>query len=120
VKRFVTASESKNKFRVAFLAAAVLSAASLAFYFSTGVHASARAAKAPTSAAMKSPAVNASTLSLPLFFEPNQGQTAPQVKFLAHGAGYGLFLTGDEAVLQLRRPSVKTRPSVSSVKDRSV
>ncbi len=38
---------------------------------------------------------------LPLRFEPNQGQTASQVKFLARGAGYGLFLTSDQAVLTL-------------------
>jgi len=38
---------------------------------------------------------------LPLMFEPNQGQTDPRVQFLARGGGYGLFLTGDEAVLSL-------------------
>ena len=47
-------------------------------------------------------ALSSTAMSLPLFFEPNQGQTAPQVKFLARGAGYGLFLTADEAVLELR------------------
>ena len=30
---------------------------------------------------------------LPLVFESNQGQSHPQVKFLTHGSGYGLFLT---------------------------
>src|SRR5580704_3011769 len=39
---------------------------------------------------------------LPLSFEPNQGQTDSRVKFLARGAGYGLFLTADQAVLTLR------------------
>lgn len=43
-----------------------------------------------------------SSVSLPLFFEPNLGQTDPQVKFLARGSGYGLFLTADEAVLELQ------------------
>lgn len=38
---------------------------------------------------------------LPLVFEANQGQTNPQVKYLAHGSNYGLFLTGQEAVLTL-------------------
>ena len=47
---------------------------------------------------------------LPLIFEPNQGQSDPQVKFLAPGSGYGLFLTTDEAVLALQ-PSVVGRPS---------
>ena len=39
---------------------------------------------------------------LPLSFEANQGQTDKQVKFLSRGRGYGLFLTGDEAVLELQ------------------
>ena len=117
VKGFATVSKS-NTFRAAFLAAAVVTAASFAFYFSSGVHASVRSAKATSSTAAKAPAVIANMASLPLFFEPNQGQTASQVKFLAHGAGYGLFLTDDEAVLQLRRPSARTRPSVARAKDR--
>ncbi|MGH9452878.1 MAG: hypothetical protein ACRD2O_02790, partial [Terriglobia bacterium] len=45
---------------------------------------------------------------LPLRFEANQGQTDAQVKFLARGSGYTLFLTGDEAVLSLREPSPPT------------
>ena len=39
--------------------------------------------------------------SLPLSFEPNVGQTDPQVQFLSRGQGYGLFLTANEAVLNL-------------------
>jgi len=42
---------------------------------------------------------------IPLSFEANQGQSAPQVKFLAHEPGYTLFLTGDEAVLALTNPT---------------
>jgi uncharacterized repeat protein (TIGR01451 family) len=37
--------------------------------------------------------------TLPLNFEPNQGQTDPSVKFLARGEGYTLFLTNAEAVI---------------------
>jgi Beta-propeller repeat len=40
---------------------------------------------------------------LPLSFEANQGQTDATVKFLSRGAGYTLFLTGDEAVLALKK-----------------
>jgi hypothetical protein len=40
---------------------------------------------------------------LPLSFEANQGQTDARVKFLSRGPGYTLFLTGDEAVLGLRK-----------------
>ena len=35
----------------------------------------------------------------PLHFEANQGQTDSEVKFLARGSGYTLFLTSTEAVL---------------------
>ena len=38
---------------------------------------------------------------LPLAFEPNQGQADPQVKYLARGNGYTLFVTPREAVLVL-------------------
>jgi hypothetical protein len=40
--------------------------------------------------------------NLPLIFEANRGQTAKQVKFLARGDGYALFLTSDGATLALR------------------
>ncbi|PYX54791.1 MAG: hypothetical protein DMG76_20370, partial [Acidobacteria bacterium] len=39
---------------------------------------------------------------LPLAFEANEGQTDPQVRFLSRGAGYSLFLTPTEAVLELQ------------------
>jgi YVTN family beta-propeller protein len=41
---------------------------------------------------------------LPLSFEANQGQADPQVRFIARGDSYTLFLTPTEAVLALRRP----------------
>ena len=49
---------------------------------------------------------------LPLVFEANQGQTDSRVKFLARGTGYGLFLTGDQAVLELRTPKKAANQSV--------
>lgn len=52
---------------------------------------------------------------LPLAFEPNQGQTDAQVRFLARGHGYSLFLTRDGAVL-----SVRPRSSRSSKDDGAV
>ena len=54
---------------------------------------------------------------LPLSFEANAGQTDSQVKFLSRGRGYGLFLTGDEAVLKLHKTSVVSGPlSVAKAK----
>jgi hypothetical protein len=40
---------------------------------------------------------------LPLSFEINQGQTHPRVKLISRGSGYSPFLTGNEAVLTLRK-----------------
>jgi len=45
---------------------------------------------------------------LPLQFEPNEGQTDKHVKFLTHGCGQTLFLTGSEAVLCLTRSTGKS------------
>jgi hypothetical protein len=93
--------------KAAFLAAAMLATTGVVFHFAAPVHAGRASGRQP--AVRKSLA--SESLSLPLFFEPNQGQTAPQVKFLAHGAGYGLFLTADEAVLHLQPSAVSTQHS---------
>ena len=106
--------------KAAFLAAAVLATAGVVFYLGTAVHAaktsgsesSEQASADSRSAAHKT--LPSTALSLPLFFEQNQGQTAPQVKFLARGADYGLFLTADEAVLQLQTSAVSTQHSAPS------
>ena len=42
--------------------------------------------------------------SLPLAFEPNEGQADPSVKFIARGPGYKLFLLKDEAALLIGGP----------------
>jgi len=42
---------------------------------------------------------------LPLSFEPNRGQSDPQVKFLSRAGDRTLWLTSDEAVLAVGRPS---------------
>ena len=42
---------------------------------------------------------------LPLSFEENVGQTAQEVRYVSHGAGYELFLTPQEAVLSLPEPA---------------
>lgn len=46
--------------------------------------------------------VNESVGKLPLAFEPNQGQTDPQVKYIARAKGYTTFLTADSAVLRMK------------------
>jgi hypothetical protein len=48
---------------------------------------------------------------LPLSFEANRGQTDQQVKFVARGSGYTLFLTHrGETVLALRKPAPQRDP----------
>jgi Abnormal spindle-like microcephaly-assoc'd, ASPM-SPD-2-Hydin/Beta-propeller repeat len=44
---------------------------------------------------------------IPLTFEENSGQTDAQVKFLARGAGYTVFLTDRDATLRLERRSAQ-------------
>jgi hypothetical protein len=46
---------------------------------------------------------------LPLSFEINKGQTDSRVRFLSRGSGYSLFLTGNEAVLALRKGSRQSK-----------
>ncbi len=57
---------------------------------------------------------------LPASFEANEGQTDRQVKFLARGSRYVLFLTRDEAVLSLTVAGGwhAQRPSVVSISSR--
>ncbi|MCO5971331.1 SBBP repeat-containing protein [Actinoallomurus soli] len=38
---------------------------------------------------------------LPLAFEPNRGQAAAGVRYLAHGPGFGVFVTADRTVVTL-------------------
>src|SRR5438309_2090984 len=50
---------------------------------------------------------------LPLHFEANRGQTHEDVRFLARGPGYSLFLTPTEAVLTLVKPESPARRPVA-------
>jgi hypothetical protein len=56
-----------------------------------------------TTAGTAQPRLVESYGKLPLSFEINKGQADSQVKFLSRGSGYSLFLTGNEAVLALRK-----------------
>jgi Beta-propeller repeat len=53
---------------------------------------------------------------LPISFELNHGQTAPQVKFLSRGNGYNLFLTSNEAVLAMSNEAVEGRSDVLKIR----
>jgi hypothetical protein len=47
------------------------------------------------------------TASLPLYFEPNQGQADSRVEFLARGTGLTSYLTSREAVLSVQGSPVR-------------
>ncbi len=68
----------------------------------------------PLSAAQKQDVTSAYG-TLPLAFEVNQGQTAAEVRYLAHGQSYQLFLTNQEAVLTLRQPATSGAKSSKGV-----
>lgn len=97
---------TKSWMNTALLVTVVLAMAGVAFWLAGTRHFATKAAHNQ---------ISASSLSLPLYFEPNQGQTDPQVKFLARGAGYGLFLTANEAVLDLQHPAAKGQPAGGNV-----
>jgi hypothetical protein len=57
--------------------------------------------------------LQASYAALPLAFEGNEGQTDPQVKYLARGNGYTLFLTPSDAVFAFRSKSAPDNDRVA-------
>jgi beta-propeller repeat-containing protein len=77
----------------------------LAIALGGGVDARASAIRSSDSSATKGgdgEAISARLASLPLRFEPNQGQFDPRVSFLARTPEYNLFLTRDGATLGFR------------------
>ena len=66
------------------------------------------------------PSASRQLAGAPLSFEPNLGQTAPEVRYLARGAGYTLFLTRDEAVLALSAEPAGRKGAASVAPRRSV
>jgi Beta-propeller repeat len=73
---------------------------------------------APTQALPKSAADWAQAMrKSSLTFQANEGQTDTQVRYVAHGEGYELFLTEQEAVVTLRQP---VAPSIKGVRIRGM
>ncbi len=66
------------------------------------------AAAVPSLSAAQRVKIGARFDALPVAFEANAGQTDPQVKYLARGNGYSLFLTGNEAVFAVRSSASDT------------
>jgi len=64
--------------------------------------------------APQSPALVEAFGKLPMSFEANSGQTDGNVKFVARGHGYSLFLTSKEAILALRNTPPASNRSKSA------
>ena len=60
-------------------------------------------AENPRSLPLSTNRPEAKLMSVPLSFEPNQGQAASTVQFLSRGSGYALFLAPGKVVLNLER-----------------
>ena len=71
---------------------------------------SAHAAGVPADASTSQVRVLNAYNRLPLAFDANQGQTDPQVKYLARGRGYTLFLTANKTVLSMSSNSASDSP----------
>jgi hypothetical protein len=69
-------------------------------------------------AAVAGPRVSQSYGKLPLHFEANQGQAHQDVRFLARGPGYSLYLTAGEAVLVLAKPNPERQRDRRSRRER--
>src|SRR5450432_530974 len=78
------------------------------------VHVSSTAAK--TSVQKPAATIAAQYGRTPLAFEENRGQSSPEAKFLARGAGYEIFLTPEESVFVLRAPSAVNASKIKSPK----
>jgi Bacterial Ig-like domain (group 2)/Divergent InlB B-repeat domain/Cep192 domain 4 len=58
-----------------------------------------KAADGSGASAQEKQKIAASAIKMPLFFEANEGQTDPSVRFLTRSGGYTMFLTPTETVL---------------------
>src|SRR5580693_3547351 len=58
-----------------------------------------KAADGSAASAQEQQKIAASAIKMPLFFEANEGQTDPRVRFLTRSGGYTMFLTPTETVL---------------------
>ncbi|HZC23952.1 MAG TPA: SBBP repeat-containing protein, partial [Candidatus Binatia bacterium] len=99
---------------VAMLGMAVLAFGGLTHLRHQRATVSQLAATAPAVRADQATRIRENFGALPLAFEANQGQTDPQVKYMARGSGYTVFLTGNETVLALHSSAPASPKPVSN------
>lgn len=101
-------AKTKGQFNRGFmLVTGMLAAASLAAWAASAAPSPASGSNSPSRVARARLAWNQG--KLPLSFEANHGQVDSSVQYLARGAGFGLYFTGQEAVLALHKPA--SRPA---------
>ena len=105
---------------VATLSAAVLAFAGVTHLRHQRTAVAQLAANAPAPRPEQTSRVRSNFGALPLAFEANQGQTDPQVKYMARGSGYTVFLTPNDAVFALHssNPASRSAAPTASVADR--
>src|SRR5271163_5240937 len=53
--------------------------------------------------------------AMPLFFEPNHGQTDPSVRFLSHSGRHSLYLTDDATIITMIAGKIQKGQNFASV-----
>ena len=104
-KKFTSASWIVAVVMLAALGVAVAGGLRMHRGTASAKRAAAAPLQAPALRAEDSARVRASMGTLPLAFEANQGQTDPQVKYMARGNGYTVFLTANDTVFALHSSS---------------
>jgi hypothetical protein len=106
-----------NRYRIAITVLGVIALTGLAWIlFLPAVKATLDLPGQPTSQPVALPRPVEAYGKLPLSFAANQGQSDQQVRFLARGSNYALFLTGDSAVLALRKSDLTGKGQMATVK----
>src|SRR5271154_5219725 len=80
----------------------------------TTASASGAASRAEQEAATKASAKR-EFAAMPLFFEPNHGQTDPSVRFLSHSGRHSLYLTDDATVITMIAGKIQKGQNFASV-----
>jgi beta-propeller repeat-containing protein len=99
---------------VALISAVALVAAMPAKSRTNGENASAPNGSAPAGSHADQARIRTNYATLPLAFEPNVGQTDPQVTYMARGRGYSLLLTANAAYFAIPLASPHPDPAAQS------
>src|ERR1017187_4390801 len=97
-----TMTSMNRKVRIMGVGLALLLVGMSASWSHKGTGSKAKSSLVQASSKLTQAYVKESVGKLPLAFEQNQGQTDPQVKYVARARGYTAFLTENETVLSIK------------------